>query len=138
MRRPGKLICNTHDPESLEIAALLVDREWDDLPDDFVRDGTAFHLMSQDAIAYYVPGIALTSVNKGEELRSLARDMLNSLCIYVSVVEWTTTLRQYSEPQRRAIRDVISYCRSVDSEFWINTSFDEAMSIVNDPCESPF
>jgi hypothetical protein len=126
--RPSRLLSNRHNPESIELQSLLENTEWHDVPHEFFCDSTVWILLTQNGLDYFLPGLALGCVRGIADTRALARHMLNEICVTRSVPEWLITLTRYSDDQCLALKEVIEHCRRTDPEFWINTSFDEALA----------
>lgn len=127
IKRPKRITANPKwDLEDEEIQALLAQCDWDRLPSPFLEASSAFFRMTQDGVDYFLPGILLGCLG---ELRE-GRDLLETMCIYRSVAEWRQTLERYSSAQRDVLHDCIRYIRAIDSEFWINTSIDEAFRLL--------
>ena len=128
LSRPDRVVRKHYD-ESDELHSLLQDRAWNNIPQAFYCNSVAWVLLTQDGFGYYLPGVVIACVVGDVETRSLAAHMLDQMCTSRSLAEWNTTLNRFSREQIIAIQDAISYLRRTDPEFWINTTFDEAVSV---------
>ena len=130
-KKPKRITSNPrYHPEDEEIQDLLKEIEWSNLPKEFLLDTTAWILMTQDGLDYFLPGIVLAGVSAESEARDSARYLLSNICVERSLKEWLTTLRKYSREQIEVIHEAIKIIRTKDEQFWINTSFDEAYCVV--------